>query len=54
MDQRFKPSSTAFRYYDATGDFLKTLQDYDSAFDPKKRRSSPPRASRWRATRRCG
>jgi peptide/nickel transport system substrate-binding protein len=38
MLQRFKPSFTAFRYYDATGDFLKTLQEYDSTFDPKRRR----------------
>ena len=38
MLQRFKPSFTAFRYFDATGDFLKTLQDYDTAFDPKKRK----------------
>jgi len=38
MLQRFKPSFTAFRYYDATGDFLKTLTEYDSAFDPKRRR----------------
>ncbi len=38
MLQRFKPSFTAFRYYDATGDFLKTLQEYDSAFDPKRRK----------------
>ena len=38
MLQRFKPSFTAFRYYDATGDFLKTLLEYDSAFDPKRRR----------------
>ncbi len=38
MLQRFKPSFTAFRYYDATGDFLKTLQEYDTTFDPKRRR----------------
>ena len=38
MLQRFKPSFTAFRYYDATGDLLKTLEDYDQAFDPKRRR----------------
>jgi peptide/nickel transport system substrate-binding protein len=38
MLQRFKPSFTAFRYYDATGAFLKTLEDYDVTFDPKKRR----------------
>jgi peptide/nickel transport system substrate-binding protein len=36
--QRFKPSFTAFRYYDATGDLLKTIEEYDQAFDPKKRR----------------
>jgi ABC-type transport system substrate-binding protein len=38
MLQRFKPSFTAFRYYDATGPFLKTLEDYDVTFDPKKRK----------------
>ena len=38
MLQRFKPSFTAFRYYDATGEFLTTLEQYDSAFDPKRRR----------------
>jgi peptide/nickel transport system substrate-binding protein len=35
--QRFKPSFRAFRYYDATGDLLKTLEDYDVTFDPKRR-----------------
>lgn len=38
MLQRFKPSFTSFRYYDATGDLLKTIQDYDTTFDPKRRR----------------
>ena len=38
MLQRFKPSFTAFRYFDATGPFMKTLEDYDTAFDPKKRK----------------
>jgi peptide/nickel transport system substrate-binding protein len=36
--QRFKPSFTAFRYYDASGELLRTLEDYDAAFDPKRRR----------------
>jgi peptide/nickel transport system substrate-binding protein len=38
MLQRYKPSFTAFRYYDATGAFLKTLEEYDVTFDPRKRR----------------
>jgi peptide/nickel transport system substrate-binding protein len=36
--QRFKPTFTSFRYYDASGDLLKTIEEYDQAFDPKRRR----------------
>jgi peptide/nickel transport system substrate-binding protein len=37
MLQRYKPSFTAFRYYDASGELLKAIEDYDQTFDPKRR-----------------
>jgi peptide/nickel transport system substrate-binding protein len=36
--QRFKPSFASFRYFDASGDLLKSIQDYEQTFDAKKRR----------------
>ena len=44
MLQRFKPSFTSFRYYDAAGDLLKTIEDYDQAFDPRRRRELAQKA----------
>ena len=44
--QRFKPSFTSFRYYDASGDLLKTIEEYDQAFDPKRRRELGTKAQK--------
>jgi peptide/nickel transport system substrate-binding protein len=36
--QRFKPDFATFRYFDASGDLLKAIRDYEQTFDPKRRR----------------
>jgi ABC-type transport system substrate-binding protein len=36
--QRFKPDFATFRYFDASGDLLKVIRDYEQTFDPKRRR----------------
>jgi peptide/nickel transport system substrate-binding protein len=36
--QRFKPSFASFRYFDASGDLLKAIQDYEQTFDAKRRK----------------
>ena len=36
--QRFKPDFQTFRYFDASGDLLKTIEEYERTFDPKKRK----------------
>ncbi len=43
--QRFKPDFQTFRYFDASGDLLKTIEEYERTFDPKSARSSAPRRS---------
>ena len=36
--QRFKPSFASFRYFDASGTLLQSIQEYEQTFDAKKRR----------------
>jgi peptide/nickel transport system substrate-binding protein len=36
--QRFKPDFQTFRYFDASGDLLKAIQEYERTFDPKRRK----------------
>jgi peptide/nickel transport system substrate-binding protein len=36
--QRFKPDFASFRYFDASGDLLKAIRDYEQTFDPKRRK----------------
>jgi peptide/nickel transport system substrate-binding protein len=36
--QRFKPDFASFRYFDASGDLLKAIRDYEQTFDAKKRK----------------
>ena len=36
--QRFKPDFQTFRYFDASGDLLKTIEEYERTFDPKRRK----------------
>ncbi len=36
--QRFKPDFQTFRYFDASGDLLKTIEEYERTFDPRKRK----------------
>jgi peptide/nickel transport system substrate-binding protein len=38
LTQRFLPSYAAFRYYDATGDLKRIIEEHEQTFDPKKRR----------------
>jgi peptide/nickel transport system substrate-binding protein len=35
--QRFKPDFATFRYFDASGDLLKSIQEYERTFDAKRR-----------------
>lgn len=42
--QRFKPDFQTFRYFDASGDLLKTIEEYERTFDPKKRKDLGARA----------
>jgi len=35
--QRFKPDFQTFRYFDASGDLLKTIQEYERTFDARRR-----------------
>ena len=42
--QRFKPDFPTFRYFDASGDLLKTIQEYERTFDPKKRKELAAKA----------
>jgi peptide/nickel transport system substrate-binding protein len=44
--QRFQPTYPSFRYYDASGELLKTIQDHETMFDPKKRRELAARAQK--------
>jgi peptide/nickel transport system substrate-binding protein len=44
--QRFKPSFQSFRYFDASGDLLKAIQDYEQTFDAKRRRELAVQALR--------
>ena len=34
--QRFKPDFQTFRYFDASGDLLKTIEEYERTFDPEE------------------
>jgi ABC-type transport system substrate-binding protein len=36
--QRFKPEFASFRYFDASGDLLKAIRDYEQTFDAKRRK----------------
>jgi peptide/nickel transport system substrate-binding protein len=36
--QRFKPDFQTFRYFDASGDLLKAIQEYERTFDAKRRK----------------
>jgi ABC-type transport system substrate-binding protein len=36
--QRFRPDFQTFRYFDASGDLLKTIEEYERTFDAKKRK----------------
>jgi peptide/nickel transport system substrate-binding protein len=36
--QRFKPDFASFRYFDASGDLLKAIRDYEQTFDAKRRK----------------
>jgi peptide/nickel transport system substrate-binding protein len=42
--QRFKPDFQTFRYFDASGDLLKTIEEYERTFDPRKRKELGARA----------
>lgn len=44
--QRFQPTYPSFRYYDASGDLLKVIQDHETAFDPKRRKDLAARAQK--------
>jgi len=42
--QRFKPDFQTFRYFDASGDLLKTIEEYERTFDAKRRKELGARA----------
>lgn len=44
--QRFQPAYPSFRYFDASGDLLKTIQDHEREFDPKRRKDLAARAQK--------
>ncbi|HXA97935.1 MAG TPA: ABC transporter substrate-binding protein, partial [Candidatus Dormibacteraeota bacterium] len=44
--QRFKPDFQTFRYFDASGDLLKTITEYERTFDPRRRRELGAQALR--------
>jgi peptide/nickel transport system substrate-binding protein len=44
--QRFQPTYPSFRYYDASGDLLKAIQDHEREFDPGRRKDLAARAQK--------
>jgi peptide/nickel transport system substrate-binding protein len=44
--QRFRPDFQTFRYFDASGDLLKAIQEYERTFDAKRRKELGAQALR--------